>query len=518
MLVICDFLLLSMLALARFDPPEELPEAAPEATSSSAAAEAELIRLLEETLEYEQESRSELSKDLDETKQDLEEQARKLAEREARLAEAQKNLEAKAIETAKLAEAKLKIETEQQKLAAEKALVEAERQQLAEKFESARTKLEEVSSEQIELVQTLGQFKEKSSVSEERLSQAERDLLAREAALAQREAELKAAQEAAKKLQSEREQLQQQLQIALAERTLLEQTVSREQQEKQQLQAEKAQVLAHANRLSQNVTELGADVSQLGKGVNELVQTSEDIKKEIDASRPRTINEIFTRFQGNRAIIRFVSTEKPRIGSPDIHYYESKSVLVSEGAKTYLVTHVTDTPFVFYKNPDNLQSVSLSVSLSGRNFPITRVAFLKADPRILYILLPENILKVTDLETFELALQPDRWEEAVLIKNDESNFGSAEFKRMTYSDRFLEINRPVMGELFNDFASSSGDLAFSKNNQFIGLLTDAKHALVIDTFQPSAILELGENFDAAKYSDINKLVKEQLRKLPNEVR
>ena len=240
MLIICDFLLLSMLALARFDQPEELPESTFDANASSAAAEVELIRLLEETLESEQKSRSALNKDLDLTKQNLADQAQKLAEHEAALAGTQKTLEEKETEVAKLTETKRNIETE--------------RLELAQKFEAARIKLEEVNSQQIELVQTLGQFKEQSSVSKERLNQAEKDLLAREATLVEQENKLKAVLAQAQKLQLESANLQQQLHVAHAERTLLQQTLLQEQQEKQQLQAEKARVLAHADRLTKHNT------------------------------------------------------------------------------------------------------------------------------------------------------------------------------------------------------------------------------------------------------------------------
>ena len=61
MLIICDFLLLSMLALARFDPPEEVPTVTLDATASSETAEAELISLLEESLKSELSSRQNLT-------------------------------------------------------------------------------------------------------------------------------------------------------------------------------------------------------------------------------------------------------------------------------------------------------------------------------------------------------------------------------------------------------------------------------------------------------------------------
>lgn len=532
MLVICDFLLLSMLALARFDPPEEAPVATLDATASSASAEAELISLLEESLESELESRSTLNEDLDETREDLEEKARSLAEREAALAETQKSLELKAAEAAALAAAKATIESEQQKLTIEKAKVEADRLALAQKFESTRSELESAQTERLELTQTLGQLKEETSVSKERLSQAEKDLIAREVALAQREAELKAAQAETKKLNQERETLNQQLQVAQAERTLLEQNLSKEQQANQQLQAEKTQALAHAERMTENVSELGAGVTQLGQGVSELgqgvtslgqgvtelAQSSQEIQKEMDASRPRTMSEIFTRFQNNRATIRFTSVEKALIGSPNTHQYESKSILISDTTGTYLVTHTADTPFSFSKNPDNVLSVKMSITLSGRTFPVNQIAFLSADPRLIYIPLPKGIVDSSGLETFELALQPERWEEAVLVKNDESNFGRTGFRRLTSSERFLKMDRPAMGELFSDFASSRGDLAFTKNSQFIGVLTDSKYAVVIESFLASGIGNLGPNFNKEENATTIRRLKDRVRKLPSEVR
>lgn len=510
MLVICDFLLLSMLALARFDPPEEAPVATLDATASSASAEAELISLLEESLESELESRSNLSENLAETRESLQEKARMLAEREATLAKTQKNLEQKADEAEQLAATKAAVEAEKQTLAAEKTQVETERQQLAEKFESTRSQLESANTERVALTQNLGKLREESSVAKERLTQTEEALIAREIALAEREAALRASQAEAQRLAKEGELLNRQLLVAQAERTLLEQNLTQEQLEKQQLQQEKAQAVAHADRLTENV-------STLGQGVSSLAQTSEEIIQEMNDARPRTMSEIFTRFRNNRATIRFTSTEKPLIGSPVTRNYESKSILISDTEGSYLVTHSADTPFAFSKNADSVLGVRLDITIGERTFAISQIAFLSADPRLIFIPLPRRYVEESGFETFELALQPERWEEAVLIKNDESNFGRTGFRRLTSSARFLKMERPALGELFADFASSRGDLAFSKNSQFIGVLTDTNHAVVIDAFLASAITDLGANFNSDTSAATIDRLKDRLRKLPAEV-
>ncbi len=525
MLVICDFLLLSMLALARFDPPEKAPEATLDATASSATAEAELIELLEESLESELTSRENLTEDLTETREDLQEKARALAEREAALEATQQTLAEKAAEAAQLTKTKAEIEAEKQRLAEEKTQVEADRTKLAQRFENTRTELEKANSERVQLATTLGQLKEESSVAKERLSQTEEALIAREIALAEREAALKAAEEDKQRLAKERETLSSKLEVAEAERRLLEQNLTQEQAEKQQLQQEKEAAFARADRLGQNVSELGQGVNKLGQGVTQIgegvstiKEASDKIQKEIEAARPQTMSEIFTRFQNNRATIQFTALEKNAFGTEKPRSYESKSILIADtDGTTYLVTHTNDTPFAFSKSTNNISAISLNVSLAGRNLTINQVGFLGTDPRLLFIPLPAQVVNSSGLETFPLALQPERWEEAVLVKNDESNFGRTEFRRLTTSDRFLKMDRPTLGELFSDFASSRGDLAFTKNGQFIGALTDTTHAVVINGFLAAAVVNIGSAYDAAEHANTIDRLKDRVRKLPREV-
>ncbi|MGJ8652583.1 MAG: hypothetical protein ACSHX8_04875 [Opitutaceae bacterium] len=518
MLVICDFLLLSMLALARFDPPEEKPEATLDATASSATAEAELIALLEESLKSELTSRENLNEDLTDTREDLQAKARALAEREAALEATQKTLEKTAAEVKALAQTKAEIEADQARLATEKAKVEADRAKLAERFEDTRTQLESANSERVQLATTLGQLKEESSVAKERLVQSEEALIAREIALAEREAALKAAEAEKLRLANESVELNRQLEVAQAERRLLEQNLTQQQSEKQQLQAEKEAAFARAERLGQNVSELGQGVSALGQGVSTLTETSERIQKEIEDARPQTTSEIFTRFQKNRATIQFTSMEKSTFGAIKPKSYESKSILITDtDGTTYLVTHTNNTPFAFSKNPNSVSATELNVTIAGRKLQINQIGFLSTDPRLIFIPLPKQIVAAAGLESFTLAMQPERWEEAVLVKDDESNFGSAGFRRLTSSERFLKMDRPALGELLADFASSSGDLAFTKNGQFIGVLTDKKHAVVINGFTAAAIVNVGSRFNQTDSANTIDRLKARVLKLPSEV-
>ncbi|MEC8209473.1 MAG: hypothetical protein VX051_03360 [Verrucomicrobiota bacterium] len=525
MLIICDFLLLSMLALARFDPPKEAPTVTLNATASSETAEAELISLLEQSLKSELTSRQNLTDNLAKTRESLHGKSRELAEREAALAVSQSKLEATTEKAEKLEKSKAQIEAKQTALLAKKASLETERTQLAERFDIARTELEIAKNKEVQFVYTLGLLKEESSVAKEKLSQSEAKLIARDFALAKRDAALKTAQEEAAKLAAERETLNRLLEVAHAERRLLEQNLTAEQAEKVQLQIEKEQAFARAERLSENVSELGAGVSELGQGVDRLdqgvstiAQTSQDIKNEIEDARPQTIGEIFTRFQKNRASLRFSATETGLFGAQNVLTYESRSILITDAqGMPYLVAHSAQSPFAFGKNPNKLLAVQLEVTLGNRRFRVDQVGFLSADPRIIFIPLQKTVLNASGLEAFPLAKKPGRWDEAIIVKNNESNFGRSGFRRITETERFIKIDRPALGQLFADFASSRGDLVFTKNSQFIGILTDTEHAVVIDEFLAAAFTQLGMKFNQQKNADTMERLRDRVEQLPKRV-
>lgn len=533
LLIISDFLLLSMLAVARFDTPEEARQAdgatqteEEQATASEGeTAQEELMALLEESLRDELESRSELSENLEEAREKLRRREERLAQRESALRKTRDQLSRTEEKAEQLENTTATTEEEKEQLAEEKARIEAKRRKLAEEVEATRGELQRATAERADLARDLGELRETATRSREQLSQTEEELQEREQMLAEREKALRKAREEAKRMAAEREKLNRELAEARTEREQLNRRLEEEGREKERLQAEKEQAFARADRLSEGVTELGRGVTRIGEGFTRLDQdmdaiarTSESLKQEIEDSRPRTMSEIFTRFQNNRARLRFTTEEKGFLGRPTRKNYESTSILVSGDDGTYLVAHAANTPFSLSGNPGGIEAVELEVRLGDKTVPVRQVGFLNSDPRILFLPLPEQTVENAGLETFELARSPERWEEAVLVKEDESNFGSTEFRRLTETNRFLKMDRPALGQLFADFSASRGDFAFSRNSRFIGLLTDTSHAVVIEDFLAAAVLDLGDNFDPEEAAATLRRLRDRVQRLPSSVR
>lgn len=485
MLVICDFLLLSMLAMARFDRPEAPPD--PLAARGEAASEAaELIEVLELSLEAEMEQRTGLKEDLSETRADLEARAAELAEREAALEQTRRELSVTV--------------SEAERLARDKRELEAERARLEESAEAARQSLAEAADERTELVRDLGSLQETAAVTQERLRRTEEDLARREAELAERAAEVDRLAAERESLRGEREQIARRLEVAETEKTLLARNLENERLEKEIVRREKERAVEQAERL--------------GEGVGALAEKSENILEEIEKSRPLTMSEIFTRFKQNRVTIRFDSRRRGVFGErTEVH--EMRSIVVNDGTGAYILVHEADTPFRF--SAGGLLGVSVEVTFGSGRYPVPEVGFFANDPRILFIPLPASSVAASGLKPFPLSLEPERFEEAVLVSNDERNFGRSEFRRLPESERFLRMDRPVMGELFADFAPSRGDFVFSKNGGLIGLMANAKHAAVVKDFLASGTVKLGTDFDPAVASDTLERLQARLRTLPAAV-
>lgn len=527
MLIICDFLLLSMLALVDFKAPDSKIDRSGQAASRERQAtqeeedtpkqrqqttvEKELIALLEDSLQAEEKTRSNVSEDLRKAQRELEEKAKRLEEREDALESSRRNIRDLNKKAEELSASKASVEEEKERIAQERA-------ELSEKFADTREQLESVEAERRKISEDLGNLENEKERTRERLGQTEEALAGRDEALSEREKALKEARDEKERLAEEREQLRRRLEQAERERIRYAENLEREQEERERLQQEKEQAFAHAERLSENFSVMGESVSQLDRGVEQLAQNSRALRDDIESSRPRTMSEIFTRFQNNRALIRFNTRETTLFGGIDERSYESQSALIAGKDGAYLVTHIDNTPFSLRHPSNNPQTVDLEIEAGEQRVRPAQIGFFSNDPRMVFIPLPKSAVEASNLEVFELARQPEHWEEAVLIKQNESNFGSTGFRRLTESQDFLRMERPALGRFFSEFASSKGDLAFSKNNKFIGLLTGTKHSVVIDSFLASAVLDLGSDYDRDEARKTLERLQNRLRKLPAEVR
>lgn len=492
LLVICDFLLLSLLALARFDEPEDqTAPKAEQAIEQDAAANQDLIDVLKMSLDAEQENRDELSTELKETQEELEARAKALAEREAKLEETQNTAE-------QLAAEKARLEQQREQLTQAKAQAEAERARLAEQSEAARQKLEEAERDRVALAKSLAEVKETAATSTERL-RAMQNELAEKARLAEQ-------------LAAEREQLESQVRTAEMQRQTLatQLEVSRTEARTRAEQLEVAQ--RNIELTSQEKARMQETTQALAQNVGQMAESTDQIREEVKRAQPLSLNTIFDRYQKNKVRISFSSTEPGLFGSTT-EQYSFDTVLVRDGSSVYALLPLNKTPF---KNA-SLEGAQGYIQYGSRKGRFDAIGALTADPRILALRLPENFPQSWGVQAFNLAKEPLKFPKAVLV-SDQGRYGEVGFKIVPRRPEYLDMDSSIFNDLFGEFSPREGDLVFSQTGDLIGVMVNGEFAVIAPSANVSTRLSLGDQFNRSEVNIYQSRLRANSSLLPPELR
>lgn len=480
LLVICDFLLLSLLALADFDVREDPAEATPEAGAAlEQDAGLDVMFLLEQALEEELAAREGLESSLDEARESLELTSAELAAKEEALAEREREMrerEEALTRQREQAEQQERLLSETRATAEElrerSARLERERQEM----EQERRRLEE---ERTDLSRELAEVRTDTTVSRERIRQLEARLTERERTLSQRQEELERARERERELERRSRDLETTLEVARVERSSLEDRLVSVQTEVERERQERQQALATTERLTE--------------GVSRLAETSVEISEEVRGLRPMTTNEIFEQYRENRVETIFEARERLILGERE-RRVTAPTILVADGDRAYALLHVNDTPFAPRWSDGTLERVDGFIVIGSRAFRLREIRFLEADPRILAIPLPRHLADEQDIKVFSLAKEPFRFDRAVVINNQDNNFGESSFKSRTDNEAYVEMDRRILSRITGEFTPSTGDLVITRSGNVLGMVVDSRHAPILENLTTTEGIRLGDDY------------------------
>lgn len=492
LLVICDFLLLSLLALARFDEPED--QTAPEAEQAieqDAMANQDLIDVLKMSLDAEEENRDELSTELAETQEQLEARAKALAEREAKLEETQKTAE-------QLATEKERLEKQRAALAAEKAQAEADRAKLAEQSKAAQEKLAAAEQDRVELAKSLAEVKETAATSTERLRAMQKELETKAKLADELAAERERLASEVKTAELEKQTLATQLEVTKAEATAKAEQLALAQRDIEITRIEKANLQETTQTLAQ--------------GVGQLAESTDQIREEVKRAQPLSMNTIFDRFQKNRVRINFDSTEAGVFGNTS-EKYQLDTILVRDGGNVYALIPANKTPFT----ESGLRAVTGTIRYGSRVGRFESLGVLAADPRILTLRLPADFPDSWGVAAFSLASDPLKFPKAVLVSN-QGKFGEVGFKLVAAHPEYLDMDTSIFSELFGEFNPREGDLVFSQTGDLIGTMVNRQFAVIAPTAAQTSSIPLGSKFNESQIRAYQQRLSANASTLPPDLR
>jgi multidrug efflux pump subunit AcrA (membrane-fusion protein) len=443
LIIICDFLLVTLVAFSNFDgaPPAETQTrvaSAPKAIGGNP----DLMGTLKLALEDEKQTREKLTSD-------LRGQEQALAEREQKIKEFQENLR----------------RTEEQA-----RQIDQQRAALAQQVTASQASLKEVQSK-------LSEASTQNLLSQEKMDALQADLKRREQETQTLQKKLGETEKAAQVALTEKQQLSAQLQVSEAEKRLtreqvaeLRGTVATEKQEKAKLQE---------------------TATALATNVGVLAQKSGELTQEIRDNRALAPNAIFNQFLSNRITARFDGARSGVFGREVNKEKVSQCVLFTDGAQTYTLYHVEETPLQIWNPGTDWNRLTAVLQRGNVAFSGVRLSFLAQDPRVVVIPIGEAQAKQYGVKIYKAAADPYKFQDAVIVGANEGYYGECKFQIDPGTPNYVKVDRNLLKGLFGKFNPSRGDLVFTRTGELLGIMVNGEYCAVLNKVVPTRTIQLG---------------------------
>jgi len=437
LIVICDFLLVSLLVFSTVDINDAVKEGRTKPITSTVAtnqvdASSDLSAVMRTALEEEKKQRDVLMGELSRSRETV-------GEREKQLQTFQQQLQT----------------------------AEQQRANLQQQYSAAQTNLQSL-TEQARASTT------DATISKEKL--------------AAMEAELRKRAEEAVALQQQLAQLSQSNQATLTEKQRLAGQL-------QLAEVEKRYAAERTAALTEQVKVEREEKAKLVEGVKTLATNSTQLAQELRENRPLAPNAIFDEFMANRVRADFAAR---RLGLFDTNKRkEAVTVLVSDGTNIFALCHVEDTPLTLWNPGAQWDGLAGTLARGAAQVPVRALSFHLQDPRVVFMPVSTNEARQLGGKIYRVSATPYRFQDAVLVGGTgEGYYGECKFEIDPSAPTYVKLDRSVVKGLFGKFNPSRGDLVFSKSGDLLGIMANNTYCLLIHNFPASATINFGPDVRA----------------------
>jgi len=481
LLILCDFLLLTLLSLVNWEEEKaessssDIEDTVDQSVSAMAMMEQDLLDTLASALEEEKTIQNTLESEADKVRKELELRDQKLQEKESSIMDLETSIQ--------------EAETREETLAQEKMAIEAE----ALKAKESIVTLENI-YEDLELKSK--QMEAQARMLQAELEEKQKEIDAKLAALAREELERKEAEEKVQELSIKVSVTEEQKKMLAESVETLKSEVFAERTERLQLQAQ---------------------TTQMAEGITQLAERSQDLTEEFRSSQPINANILFSRFNENKIAITFKSNRFYRgesIQDDDL----AMTLLISDGKNVFALTHLSSTPLGASNSSLGFRELEIEMSRGVAELNPSQLTFLALDPRIASVPLTDDQVGVLGGEIFYTALDPFKFSEAVLIDEKGSYYGEVEFKLDARTPGYVRMQSKIFSRIFGDFSPTKGDLVFSKTGELLGIMVDSRYCLLVDNLMGNERLSLGAGFSSDQFKATIQSLKNRYDSLPSDLR
>lgn len=451
LIVICDFLLVSLLAFSTIDINKVSEGGSPQFANQQVVTNQpekvdtgkDLAAVMNMALTEERKKQDQMAADLAKARQNANQN-----EQQA------KNLQ-QALQTKEQA-----LQTKEQ----EATLLEQQRTGLQQQYSAAQTN-----------IQMLNQRLESSStevvLSHERLAAVEADLRkqAMEAsALQQQLAQLARSNQAA---MTEKQRLAYQLQVA---------------------EVEKRSASEQAAHMQEEVKIERQEKAKLAEDVKTLANKSGQLAQEIHENRPLAANTIFNEFLTNQVKAQFHAARAGALGlGTATRDKDTETALVTDGTNFFALCHVQDTPLAFANPGTDWTGLTGTLGHGSVRLPIQSLSFSWPDPRVILIPMTAADAQALGCKIYRISADPYKFQDAVLIGAKHGYYGECRFQIDLSTPDYVKLDNSFLKGLFGKFNPSRGDLVFSKTGELLGVMANNSYCTMIHSFDSVGSLKFG---------------------------
>lgn len=455
LIVICDFLLISLLAFSTVDINKVTDQKAQRplklelATNQPPDSGKDLAAVMRLALDEERKGRSQLVGELTHAREQIGKQQALLGEREKEAQAFQQQIQVK--------------EEQAQKLQQQQADQQQQQAELQQQYATAQANLQSLN-------QQLQNSAAESVLSKDKL--------------AAMEAEMKKKVDESSTLQQQLAQLAQSNQMVLNQKQQLATQL-------QVTEAEKRAASEEVARMQDEVKAERVEKAKLADGVKALANKSGELAQEVRENRPLAPNAIFNEFITNRVDAQFDAFRIGVVGAD--RRRQTQTVLVSDGRNTFALCHVQDTPLTLWNPGTDWEALTGTLVHNGSTVAIRSLSFHLQDPRVILIPVTSQQARELGSKVYPISPDPFKFQDAVLVGTRENYYGECKFEIDVATPDYLKLDRNVLKGLFGKFNPSRGDIVFSRTGQLLGIMANSTYCMMIRNFDPAATFQFGQD-------------------------
>lgn len=256
-------------------------------------------------------------------------------------------------------------------------------------------------------------------------------------------------------------------------------------------QVERNAALQQAGLMQQEVQATRTENLKLTEGLKALATNSSQLTREIRDNRPLAPNTIFDEFIKNRVVAGIYAARTGFLGLDASKNKQAETVLATDGTNIFALCHVQDTPLTLFDPGTEWEGLTGTLYGRTEQIPIHSLSFHRQDPRVVMIPVSAADAQRLGRKVYHVSTDPYKFQDAVLIGADGGYYGECNFTIDLTTPQYVKLDHKLLGGLFGQFNPSRGDVVLSRNGELLGIMVNSTYCLMLRNFAAAATLQFG---------------------------